>query len=176
MTRVTPRLLLAVGALLLAAWLVVPLSSSPPPQTQAQTTGVVAPPVAAPPELDEINREVDRLRERLAEPVRVTTPARDPFQFAEPPAAPVIALPPATDVFTPASDRPTIAWPSLVAILSSGSDASPTRQAVLEDAAEVMQFRSVGEAIGDIVVTAIDADAVTFTHTPSGESTRAALR
>jgi hypothetical protein len=176
MTRVTPRLLLALGALLLAAWLVVPLASSPPPQVQAQTTGSVAPPVSSAPELDEINREVDRLRERLAEPVRDTTPARDPFQFAEPPAAPVTPRAQAADDFTREPDRLRIAWPSLVALLSSGSDASPTRQAVLEDASEVMQFRSVGEAVGDIVVTAIDADAVTFTHTPSGESTQVALR
>jgi hypothetical protein len=83
---------------------------------------------------------------------------------------------PAADAFVPEAARPIIAWPSLVAILSSGSDASPTRQAVFEDTTGLMQFRSAGEAMGDIAVTAIAADTVTLTHTPSGESTQVALR
>jgi hypothetical protein len=70
----------------------------------------------------------------------------------------------------------TVSWPSLVAILSSGNDRSPSHQVVLEDASELVQFRSAGEAMGDIVVTAITADQVTLTHSPSGESTQLTLR
>lgn len=176
MTRVTPRLLLAIGALLLVVWVVVPLSSSPPPQRAAPAASAVAPLPPIAPELDEVNREVDRLRDRLAEPVREVTPVRDPFQFGAAPAGRFDARRPEDDPFVREPERPAIVWPPLVAILSSGSDASPTRQAVLEDAAELVQLRSVGEAIGDIVVTAIAVDAVTLTHAPSGESTRVALR
>jgi hypothetical protein len=178
MTRVTPRLLLAIGALLLVAWVVVPLSSSPPQGgTPLPTAPAVAPLPPIAPELDEINREVDRLRDRLAEPVRDVTPFRDPFQFAAAPAEERFnARPPEEEPFGREPERPAIGWPLLVAILSSGSDASPTRQAVLEDASELVHVRSVGDAIGDIVVTAISIDAVTLMHTPSGESTHVALR
>jgi hypothetical protein len=176
MTRVTPRLLLAIGALLLVAWVVVPLSSSPPSQIAAPAASAGAPLAPVAPELDEINREVDRLRDRLAEPVRNTTPVRDPFEFAPAPAERFNARRPDDDLFVREPERPAIVWPPLVAILSSGSDASPTRRAVLEDASELVQFRSVGEVMGDVVVTAITADTVTLTHTPSGESTQVALR
>lgn len=177
MTRVTPRLLLAIGASLLVAWVVVPLSSSPPPQTAAPTTASATSPLPIPPELDAINREVERLRERLAAPVSETTPTRDPFQFTAPPVERFTGRRPADDRFAPIPEpeRPAIAWPSLVAILSSGPDAAPARQAVFEDASELVQLRSVGEAIGDIVVTEIAADEVTLTHAPTGESTRVML-
>lgn len=177
MTRVNPRLLLALGAVVLVAWVAAPQSSSPPPQV-AVTTPAVASADPVSPEIEQINREVDRLRDRLTEPARATEPVRDPFQFIEPrvhrAASQPRTEPARIDVPVPAPS--TVSWPSLVAILSSGNDRSPSHQVVLEDASELVQFRSAGEAMGDIVVTAITADQVTLTHSPSGESTQLTLR
>jgi hypothetical protein len=159
----------------LAAWVVVPLSSSPPSQPEAAVATV--PPEPAAPELDAINREVDRLRERLSEPARHATPTRDPFQFVASPSALAVMRPaePAS-LAPPEPPEPAIAWPSLVAIVAGGNDVAPTFQAVLEDASDIVRLRSVGETVGDIVVTDITVVAVTLTHTPSGDSTLVALR
>jgi hypothetical protein len=70
-----------------------------------------------------------------------------------------------------------VVWPTLVAILSSpDAGASPVRRVVLEDRTELIQIRSAGETLGDIVVTEISADDATLTHTPTGESVRVPLR
>lgn len=176
-TRVNPHPLLALGAVLVVAWVVAPLSSSPPPQAVVERPAAPSPEPTAP-EIDEINREVDRLRDRLAEPTRAVEPSRDPFQFVESradrAATPRHAEAPSVVAAEP--PRAIIVWPSLVAILSSGTDAAPSHRAVLEDVSELVQFRSTGEAMGDIVVTAIAADQVTLTHVPSGESTQLTLR
>jgi hypothetical protein len=178
MTPATSRLLLALGASLLAAWLVAPVSSSPPPQAGAMVTSEAMVPLAALPELDALNGEVDRLRDRLAEPARASEPVRDPFQYAAVPIERVVALraldPLDADSFEP--QRPSIVWPSLVAILSSGTDELITRQAVLGIGYDLLEIRSVGEVLGGIVVSDITSDAVTLTHALSGQSTHLALR
>jgi len=178
MTPVTPRLLLALGALVVVAWLVTPVSSSPPPQHLAPAPPTVEVTLPVAPELAELNGEVERLRLRLAEPARPSEPVRDPFQYA---ASPIEAVPSGRSLidldavpFEP--ERSAVVWPSLVAILSSGSDEVPTRQAVLAGASQLLEFRSVGEALGDVVVSGITAEHVTLTHAPSGESTHLSLR
>jgi len=162
-----------LAALLLAtAWVVVPVSTSPTPAAQVLPVAQ-APVVPVAPQLEALDREVDRLRDRVADPVPAPVVSRDPFQFAAVPnmprrfvsEAPVAEPPP-----------PPVAWPSLVAILRSGSDSAPTMRAVLEDRSQVVQFRSAGETLGDVVVTTITAETVTLTHTPSGQSTTMTLR
>jgi hypothetical protein len=175
MTRVSPRLLLAFAALLLVAWIVVPVSTSPPSSAPGSPAAVLQE-LTPSPELEAINREVDRLRDRLAEPARNTVPVRDPFQFAESERV-RLELPPAGEpspIMVAAA--PVVAWPRLVAILASGDDAAPVWRAVFEDRAQLVQIRSVGETIGDVAVTDVSGDSATLTHTPSGETTRVPLR
>ena len=177
MPRLSPRLLVLLGVLLVALRIGVPLSSSPPQDAATTRSVVEAPELPMAPELEDINREVDRLRDRLAEPGRAIAPARDPFQFANRGDDRVVDARRFIDNAPADPERraPAMVWPTLVAILSSGSDASPARRVVIEDAAGIVHVRSIGEAHGDITISAIGADHVTLVHAPSGASTRLVL-
>jgi hypothetical protein len=173
MIRVSRRLQLMLAALLLvAAWVVVPVSTSPTPRPQVPPPAPV-PVVPVAPQLEALDRELDRLRDRVVEPAPAPVASRDPFQFA---AARGMSPLPASEPSVAEPPLATVAWPSVVAILRSGSDSAPTMRAVLEDGQQVVQFRSAGEALGDVVVTAITAETVTLTHPPSGQSTTVTLR
>lgn len=163
-----------LAALLLAtAWVVVPVSTSPTPSTQTPLAAPAPPSVPVAPQIEALDREVDRLRDRLVEPVSAPVISRDPFQFAAARDVPRLVV---SEMPVAESQPLAIAWPSLVAILRSGSDAAPTMRAVFEDRSQVVQFRSTGEALGDIVVTTITTESVTLTHTPSGQATTVTLR
>jgi hypothetical protein len=173
MIRLTPRLQLMVAALLLAgAWVVVPVSTSPTPEAQAPRA-VPVPAVPVAPQLEALDRELERLRDRVVEPVTAPVASRDPFQFAPERDVPhgFVSEPSVAE-----SQPPAVAWPPVVAILRSGSDSAPTMRVALEDGSQVVHFRSAGDTIGDVVVTAITAETVTLTHTPSGQSTTVTLR
>lgn len=173
MTRVSPRLLSLLGALLLALWVVSPLSSSPP----VRLSPAAAPDVASQVALDEMNREVDRLEARLSRPVRPAAPDRDPFQFA-PAAGPYLASPgiaaPSDAGVQPRTAA--VTWPTLVAILTTGSEQPPERRAVLEDAAGVVRILGIGERVGDVTVSAIRDGVVTLTHAATEQSTTLSLQ
>lgn len=162
-----------LAALLLAtAWVVVPVSTSPTPEAQTPAAAP-APSVPVLPHVDALDHELDRLRDRVADPAPAPATSRDPFQFGAARevtrrfvAEPAVVEPP----------PPFVAWPSLVAILRAGSDSAPTLRAVLEDASEIVRFRSVGDTVADVVVTTITADSVTLVHSPSGQSTTLTLR
>ncbi len=177
MPRLSPRLLLLSGILLVALRIVVPLSSSSPSQPPVAAPAVTVA-VDTPPELEDVNREVERLRDRLTDRARATTPRRDPFRFADPvPSTTFGASTAAIDAILPAEPvRPAIAWPVLVAILSSGDSAAPVYRAVFEDAAGVVHVRSTGQSIGGVTVDAVTGDVVTVVHGASGESTQLTLR
>ena len=174
MIRLTPRLQLTVAALLLAAaWVVVPVSTSPTPEGQT-LRATPAPVVPVVPQLEALDRELDRLRDRVVELEAAPVPSRDPFQFAavhDDVPRDLMGEPSVAELQPQA-----VAWPSVVAILRSGPDSAPTLRAVLEDRSQIVQFRSAGDALGDVVVTAITAETVTLTHTPSGQSTTVTLR
>jgi hypothetical protein len=173
MRRVTSGLLFLVGALLVVTWVVAPASSAPP---QVAVTAPSPPPPPFSPELDAINREVDRLRQRLASPVPDLAPARDPFQFVEP----RVSAEREAERSEPLVIEPVVAtfttWPTLVAILSSGSDAQPELRAVFEDGSQLVHIRSVGDTIDEVTVTAVASDVVELTHVPSGITTLVTLR
>lgn len=169
MARVTSSVLLAAGTLLLVTWLVSPAASAPPQQLT-----VDAPPVAAAPELDEINREVDRLRERLATTAVAAPPARDPFQFA--PLLSTRRSDTPEDFRPPIVFEPAIVWPELVAILSSASPSIPTHQAAFEDNAHAIQILSAGGVLDGFVIDSVTADAVVLSHPATGRTSQLSLR
>lgn len=118
-----------------------------------------------------IDREVDRLTERLSVAGRVQAPLRDPFQFETPAGVDV-------DGRDPIPSEPfvrvlRVAWPRLVAILTSADANAPVR-AVLEDAQAIVQIRSAGETIGEITIADVTRDGVLLTHS-SGVSRRVTL-
>lgn len=171
MGRLTTSFLFGAGVLILVTW-VVASASSPPQEPRRESAG--SPPPALP-ELDAINREVDRLRERLATPAPESTPQRDPFQF-EDTATPDTGIGRPQDVAVDTPAEPVLQWPVLVAILESGDEAQPSRRAVFEDTRQLIQIRSTGETLGGFSVTAVDADVVSLTHITSGQSVRLSVR
>lgn len=170
MARVTSLLLLAAGAVVLVTWLVSPAASAPPQAAPPRTTSTLDTDIAA------IDQEVDRLNARLPD-VPLTAITRDPFQFASPmPEPDALASAAPDDAMMPQLSAPPIAWPRLIAILSSGTDEQPTRQAVFEDLNQIVQIKSVGETIDGVRVDAITADAVTVTVPSSEQTTRLSIR
>ena len=182
MSRVSPRLLLLLGALIVALRVGGTLSSSPASQASPPAPAETIAPLAALPELEAIDREVDRLRDRLAAPARADAPRRDPFQFAD--ARPHPGRAPASSVGdearlvreTESAAEPVVAWPVLVAILATGGADAPTYRNALLDAADLVQVRAAGESLGLVVVEAVTADEVTLVHQGTGVSTRLTLR
>ena len=122
------------------------------------------------PEVAAIDREVDRLTERLAVVAEARPPARNPFEFAATRESSPMSEPLSSAPFVTV---PHVQWPRLVAILSNAGDDQPLR-AVFEDAQQLIRIRSVGESVGDVTVEAVAADAVTLSHV-SGVSRRLTL-
>jgi hypothetical protein len=168
MARVTSSVILAAGAILLVTWLVTPAASGPPRQSS-----VDAPAIAAPPEIEAIDREVERLRDRLDTTVVIAPPARDPFQFVPLPSARRPELPDQLPV--PTVFEPTIVWPALVAILSSGPSATPTFQAAFEDDAHTIQILSSGASLDGFVIEEVTGDTVLISHPATGRTSRLSL-
>jgi hypothetical protein len=149
----TTRLLLLVVLPLAGLRIVVPLASSPEAQL----------PAPAPPA-----------------PVYATlvAPRRDPFRFvdAAPPALRNTFRDDAERFAPPEPIRPSVNWPILVAILTSGDNDAPVRRAVFEDAAGIVHVRSAGESLDGFRVEAVDSDAVTVVHEVTGLTTGLSIR
>lgn len=171
MTRVASTVLVASSAALLATWIIAPASSAP-----------VEPALSSPDEVADqmseavlaVNTEVDRLRERLASPVTLPAPSRDPFTFGNPPerrrpveTQPVAAVP----VVTP----PAPALPRLVAILSGQPGDAASWQAVFADG-DTVTFVAAGDTIGRFHVTSVSADGVALVDRQSGASSFLSLQ
>lgn len=173
----TTRLLLLVVLPLAGLRIVVPLASSPEAQLPAP-----APPAplsaAVSPEVAEVDREIERLISRLSEPAQLPAPRRDPFRFvdAAPPALRNTFRDDAETFAPPESIRPSVNWPILVAILTSGDNDAPIRRAVFEDVAGIVHVRSAGESLDGFRVEAVDSDAVTVVHEVTGLTTGLSIR
>jgi hypothetical protein len=155
MSRVVSTTLLLGGAALVATWLATPAASSPtaPAAASAQATQETIPP-----EQTAVDREVERLRQRLPPVVDVPRPERDPFNFGRlPNRAPADPVPP------PVEDVRTLpVLPRLVAIVSEGSADAPVRSAVLS-AGDDVQVLKPGQRIGDWRVAAVTGETVVLT-------------
>src|SRR5690606_6304352 len=170
MARLTSLLLLGAGALVLVTWLVAPASSQPPP---------VPPPAAAAvpafPDLDSIVTSLERLSRHDAADVDGTVMTRDPFQFASASTEPSAAERASVDAARLLGpDVSPVAWPRLVAILSSGPAEATVRRAVFEDARQLVRIVDEGGLVADVHVDRITATSVTLTAA-SGETTHLSI-
>lgn len=168
MARATSVLLLSGGTLLLVIWLVSPADSAP--QLASPRPRVAEAPL--PPELEDVNAQVERLRARLDQVVEFPEPSRDPFRFAPRPRAsrPVAEI---SAPVVPVAAPIMVEWPSLVAILTTSTGGE--MQAALSSSDE-LHVIGVGGRIGTFTVSEISADTIQVTDSVSGQSTRLVLR
>ena len=161
MQRLAVALLLG-GVLLLASWVVAgdPPQSSPAPDTAPRPDQVAQ-------LVDDVNQQVELLRERLELERRFTAPNRNPFTFGAAVPSPVVAAPPVEAVVVP--EPP--AMPQLVAILTDKVEGGVARRAVFSVNGTV-QILKVGDAVDRFEVARIDADGVDL----KGRDTAATVR
>lgn len=149
MQRLAVALLLG-GVLLLASWVV---AGDPPPQSSQ------APSAPRPDQVtqlvDDVNQQVELLRQRLELERGFTAPNRNPFTFDAGVAPPVAVAPPVDPVAAP--EPP--AMPQLVAILTDKIEGGVARRAVFSVNGTV-RILKVGEAVDRFEVVRIDADGV----------------
>ena len=165
---------LFAGAVLLSTHILAP--AAPPRPQPAINAADLAAIDRTKSMVDEVNAQVDRLRERLARPPEYPAPTRDPFRFGKrvEPASPrpAPALAPAA-VAAPAISAP--ALPRLVAIVSNATEAGPSRTAVLA-VGEDVQLVTAGESVSKLVVRSIGADVVELADPVSGATFKISLQ
>jgi hypothetical protein len=160
MQRLAVALLLG-GVLLVASWV---LADNPP--RQARPDDAPRPDQVAK-LVEDVNQQVEILRERLELERRFVSPTRNPFRFnAAAPTAQVVPAP-----VEPVAEPTPVALPQLVAILTDKVEGGVARRAVLAVAGAV-QILKVGETVDRFEITRIDADGVDL----KGRDTSATLR
>jgi hypothetical protein len=150
MKRTAAWALVLASASLFVERLVPPASSAPEPRAvAAETPDQTQPAVAA------VDREVERLRDRLDTVPEIPAPKRDPFTFGRTPERPRSSVP--TPEMLAPDIPPQPALPRLVAILSATENGAPERTAVIALGDDV-QFKRAGDEIGAYVVQSVGAD------------------
>jgi len=173
MTRFAAIILFA-GAVILSTRILAPAEPTPvlPAISAADFTRLDQ----AAPVLDEMNAQVEKLRERLAAPPKYPAPGRDPFRFgkapepsrprSEAPAAPVAReIPPAPDPVLP----------RLVAISSSVIDGVTVRTAVLAVGDDLQMIKS-GATFARFLIRSIESDVVELSDRSTGATFRIFLQ
>jgi hypothetical protein len=150
MKRTVVWALVLASASLFVERLVSPASSAPEPRAV-----VAAPPDQTQAVVAEVDREVERLRDRLDTVPEISAPRRDPFTFGRTPERPRSSAP--TPLLVAPDIPPQPALPKLVAILSATENGSPERTAVIALGDDV-QFKRAGDEIGAYVVQSVTAD------------------
>ena len=167
MNRLATLLLLG-GVALLVSWAVAPAAPS------GQTPRAAAPADQSSPVVAEVNAQVDKLRERLADAPKFPPPQRDPFRFGlrnerkpvAPPAleTPDVALEPTAPVL-----------PKLLAIVADGAGTSAVRTAVFAEG-ESVRLLKAGDTIDAFVVRTISTDFVELAEPATSRTHRISLR
>jgi hypothetical protein len=116
--------------------------------------------------VDDVNQQVELLRQRLELERRFTPPNRNPFTF-DAGVPPPVQAPPVEPVVAP--EPP--AMPQLVAILTDKIEGGVSRRAVFSVNGTV-QILKVGDAVDRFEVARIDADGVDL----KGRDTPATVR
>lgn len=173
MHRLTSALLLG-GALLLASYINAPAAPTPAPARVAPEE--LAEIDAMAPLAVDVAQEADRLRARLSAVPEKPVARRDPFSFgaakrpsrrAEAESAPVPVAP-------AVENKSTMAWPTLVALLTENAAPAPlTAVLAIGDAVEILK---AGDTIAGFQVTAITATTVELVHVATSAVTRLSLR
>jgi hypothetical protein len=173
------RRLLAIvifaGAVLIATRILAPAASPHPlPPLSAADLAAVAQTSAI---VDEVNAQVDRLRERLASQPVYPAPTRDPFRFgAKPEPAPPKPPTPAPPSRPAIVVAPAIApLPRLIAIVSNNTDAGPSQRAVVA-AGDDVQILKIGDTVSKFVVRSIGVDMVELADSVSGATFKISLQ
>jgi len=169
MNRVALALLLS-GVALLASWAVAPAAPIAPPDTAAAIAAIDQ----SAPVVDEMNQQVDRLRERLANPQKFPPPQRNPFDFGrrpEPrrPVAPVVETP-AVPV-----EPPPPPLPRLLAIVLNTVDGAATHSGVFSNGDDVNILKA-GDTIGRYVVRSVTSDGAELVERATSRVFRVALK
>ena len=161
------------GAVLVSTHILAP--AAPPPAPAALTSADLAAIAQTAPVVEQVDTQVDRLRERLAAPPAYPQPLRDPFRFGQrtEPPRPKPASAPAAIVELPAAPAP--ALPRLIAIATNMTDGSPVRSAVLS-AGDDVQVVKTGDTYGKFLVRTIGADAVELTDPAAGSTFKISLQ
>ena len=140
------------GVALLVSWAVAPAAPVAPPDTAAAIAAIEQ----SVPVVDEVNAQVDRLRERLAAPQKFPPPQRNPFDFGRRPEPPRPVKP---VVETPAVpvEPPPPPLPRLLAITSNTVDGAVTHSAVFSNGDDVSIVKA-GDTISRFVVRSVTTD------------------
>jgi hypothetical protein len=164
---------LFAGAVLVSTHMLAP-AEQPASSARELTAGRAAltQAAAAADQVDQINTEVQRLRERLAEQRTYPPPTRDPFRYGARPAprpdAPAVTPPVAVEVPKPV-------LPQLIAITTSTEQGAAARTAVLAIGDNV-QLVKPGDTFASFVVRSIGLDAVELVEPSTGHIATVSLR
>jgi hypothetical protein len=166
------------GAVLVSTFILAP--AAPPAMRPAMTGAELAAQLdQTAPIVEQMNKQVDRLRERLAAPPKYPEPTRDPFRFGKPiePAKKTATAPPSAPIGATAGEsaRPAPPLPRLVAITASVVSGSTTQTAVLAVGDDI-QLCKVGDKIAQWIVKSIGADSLELADPTSGETFKISLQ
>jgi len=126
------------------------------------------------PAVDQMNTEVEKLRERLLTPPSYPPPTRNPFRFGEPPEPPrpKSVAPVAPAIVTPPPPAPEL--PRLVAITSAIVDGAAIYSAVFAIGDDV-HLSKVGETIAGLEIRSIAVDSVELAERATGATFKISL-
>jgi hypothetical protein len=163
---------LFAGAVLLSTHILAP--AEPPPPPPELNPADLAAIVQVRPVVEQVNQQVDRLRERLANPPTYPPPTRDPFRFGEraEPARPKTAQAPAAPA-PPVKSAPVL--PHLIAIATNAQEGDAVRTAVLA-LGDDLQIVKAGETYSKFLVGSIGADAVELSDPLTGSTFKLSLQ
>lgn len=174
------------GATVLATWLAsTPMPQSTAPQTAAPQSTANAPVrtqaasrTVAPPQVEDLGPEAERLARRVEEMASFAAPARDLFRFRPPPATTKVEVP-----VTPAlSLAPiTVAAPApppfvLTGIAEDQQGDVLVRTAIVSGPGDLWLVKAGDTVDGHFQVVAVDADAVDIIRTDTGAAVRLSFR
>ena len=161
------------GAVLVSTHILAP--AAPPPAPAAITPQDVAAVAQTAPVVEQVDAQVDRLRERLASPPAYPPPVRDPFRFGQraEPSRPKPASAPAMVIERPVAPAP--ALPRLIAIATNVTDGTSVRTAILSSGDDV-QVVKAGDAYGKLVIRSISVDAIELVDPSEGSIYKISLQ
>jgi hypothetical protein len=166
-------ILVFAGAVLVSTHILAPAET--PPAKPAVIAADLAAIDQARPIVDEVNAQVDRMRERLASPPAYPAPTRDPFRFGKraDPAPPKPAAPAPAPVFSESTPAPPV-LPRLIAIALTTTEGVAQRTAALA-LGDDLRIVKPGETMARFVVHSIGADVVELIDPLTGATYRVSL-
>lgn len=158
-------IMIFAGAVLVSTHILAPAAPPPPPpEVIAADLAAIA---QSRPAVNQVNAQVDRLRERLARPPEYPPPRRDPFRFGArrvpPRAGTANPAAPAAVIVEPVAP-PGPALPHLIAIATSVVEGQLVRTAVLTNGDDVVVVKA-GNVWRELNVRTIGIDTVELVDT-----------